>query len=583
MTYSELYTHIAHLRTCVSLDEIVHLMENAKREHVLSKLKKLYCGHKEVFKGFTIHEKNWQLIAKKLPLHAQECHLTFTALLDAWWEQNFTLSERIEREVHAESLEDDLLPILSDIDSDEKTRYSVYWALLLDRRQDIQYALVHGLRDALADPSSPLMTKVEKCKLARELEHVKQDMSNLQAERDDLKKQCEEIPLLQAKLHDLHEALSVKMQNEQVPLLQARMHELCEALRQEEERRKEQENATQEERRQHDAAQEEFLKARKEMTRLRAELGSTRAQNHELQNMAQKRDDALKQQQNRVYEIEQQFSEQIKRLESDHDEIVKVFESEHDDMIKQLENERREVVRLRSALESRQPDASKAEQERALAYEKRDEERDKREALEARMERMERSKQTLIQEKRELHMQIEQCRLNLTELHEKLAQSEHTISVLYSEKQHLHAELEQTLAFTHASRAALTGEKNAGMQTAAALAHYDDVWDQAVTQAASHLALDLSGGQSAKRSSRPEEMWEDWQAWQRTEETFVHSLLHTLPAITAEDLANSEIVQKILALRWYLLEWLKLGMLETLYTNNRCRNQGKPTTTLPQK
>jgi hypothetical protein len=48
----------------------------------------------------------------------------------------------------------------------------------------------------------------------------------------------------------------------------------------------------------------------------------------------------------------------------------------------------------------------------------------------------------------------------------------------------------------------------------------------------------------------------------------VRPLLELPVSMSSEDLAEAERVQKLLALRWYLLEWLKLSILESLRQSN---------------
>jgi DNA repair exonuclease SbcCD ATPase subunit len=93
----------------------------------------------------------------------------------------------------------------------------------------------------------------------------------------------------------------------------------------------------------------------------------------------------------------------------------------------------------------------------------------------------------------------------------------------------------------------------------------DEAWDKAVNDLALHLKSALPEQESADNLAQVNQRWGDWQSWQRMEAGLVQPLLDWSASSSAEDVANAERAQKLLALRWYLLEWMKLSILETLH------------------
>ena len=74
---------------------------------------------------------------------------------------------------------------------------------------------------------------------------------------------------------------------------------------------------------------------------------------------------------------------------------------------------------------------------------------------------------------------------------------------------------------------------------------------------------------NSRDQAEEEEKWRDWQIWQRLEERFILPLLSLQEISTIDNWHGAEQIQKLLTLRWYLLEWLKMSILEALRANNR--------------
>jgi DNA repair exonuclease SbcCD ATPase subunit len=96
----------------------------------------------------------------------------------------------------------------------------------------------------------------------------------------------------------------------------------------------------------------------------------------------------------------------------------------------------------------------------------------------------------------------------------------------------------------------------------------DGAWDKAVNDLALHLKSALPEQESADNSAQVNQRWGDWQSWQRIEVDLVQPLLDSSASASAGNLVNAEQAQKLLALRWYLLEWIKLSLLERLRDRN---------------
>lgn len=96
------------------------------------------------------------------------------SLVFLWLVDHQLLLERVENEVSADSLRDDVLTLLGDFE-----RHQVAWALRFSERESIQQALDDGLWDELQDDESSLVAQ-------HSLHELKKKHANLQAEKSNL-------------------------------------------------------------------------------------------------------------------------------------------------------------------------------------------------------------------------------------------------------------------------------------------------------------------------------------------------------------------------------------------------------------
>src|SRR5207244_11944878 len=111
-----------------------------------------------------------------------------------------------------------------------------------------------------------------------------------------------------------------------------------------------------------------------------------------------------------------------------------------------LEDERKVSALLRQRETNLQLSVERAERERSIAYEKRDEERTRRDKLEALLERTERAKEALISQVRKISHELEQVKDDRATAYKNLSLGEENARALVVEKQKLEAELHQIKA-----------------------------------------------------------------------------------------------------------------------------------------
>jgi predicted nucleic acid-binding Zn-ribbon protein len=130
-------------------------------------------------------------------------------------------------------------------------------------------------------------------------------------------------------------------------------------------------------------------------------------------------------------------------------------------------------------------------------------------------------------------------------------------------------QLKEELTQTKAEICLLLNQRQE-IRIAESLPRFDAAWSNAVRDIADHLHMLLSEQAAEHPKLTSEEKWCDWQNWQQHESELVHALLCSPPtSLTARDLSNLETVQKLLLLRWYLLEWLKSTLLTILNEKSR--------------
>ncbi len=272
----------------------------------------------------------------------------------------------------------------------------------------------------------------------------------------------------------------------------------------------------------------------------------------------------------------QGLQQKIKQMETQHkmdlekyDNALQTVEEERKKTVKELERARQEKVETQNLLnevqklleEEREKRASveyskstlqsirRAERERDLAYEKRDEERDRRQELETAMERLKKGKEAVIAQVRKKDRELEQAQ---------------------GEKQQLEKELSNVQSELDAIHRYLNGQD---LQIVLPFVKIDQAWDEAVEQVVHRVSLALSEAKATQQPVGANERWADWQSWQQMEEKLIRPLLSSLSIWAgigdAQDVVHIENAQRLLLLRWYLLEWYKSLILDLLQVANR--------------
>lgn len=479
---NEIENHVDVILLSVSEEDLVRLISGIDRPLIVDLLRRNPKLHNQLFPGFRPHRAPQARVPTRLAHYAHGDMDKMRSLLEMWLKTNESLCQMVAEEVSVESLEDDVAGLLVGLGLESRDR--LLWALLLDEREEVQAALVGGLQEALTNESSALMIKADHHRLVGALEEAHQEIADLRTQLQKLKDQNQ---LLRRKVRQVDE-------------LQAEQQRLLDSATQAEAQRQE--------------ATSQRDTARQEVKVLQAKLVREQAQSHELQQSV----DDLKASLEAAIVSQQETAGEVKRR--------------LDETLATLEEARRENAKLRL-------EASRLKEERNTAYNKRDEEQARAERLATQLERLKYDKEVLIDEKRELHRQLEQTKFEVHKLRENLT----------------------------------TVEKEHG--TILALPHFDEAWNGAVNTLAHDLLSTLPEQEPADQPADPNERWDDWWGWQQMEAARVRPLLELSAPVSAEDLVDVERVQKLLALRWYLLEWLKLSILEALRDGNLTVKQAK--------
>ncbi len=272
----------------------------------------------------------------------------------------------------------------------------------------------------------------------------------------------------------------------------------------------------------------------------------------------------------------QGLQQTIKQMETQHKmdlekyaNALRTAEEEREKIVEELEQARQEKDETQNLLnevqkllaEERKKRASvehsestlqsirRVERERDLAYEKRDEERDRRQELETAMERLEKGKEAVIAQVRKKDRELKQ---------------------VLGEKQQLEKELSKVQSELDAIHRYLNGQD---LQVVLPFVKIDQAWDGAVEQVAHRVSLALSEAEATRQAVGANERWADWQSWQQMEEKLIRPLLSSLSIWAgigdAQDVVRIENAQRLLLLRWYLLEWYKSLILDLLQIANR--------------
>jgi DNA repair exonuclease SbcCD ATPase subunit len=458
-----------------SEESLVRLISGIDRPLIVDLLRRNPKLHAQLFPGFRPHRPPWTQVPTKLARYARGNIEKMWSLVEMWLSTNGPLCQMVAEEVSTETIEDDVAELLAGLGLEERDR--LLWALLLDEREEIQAALVGGLREALTDESSALMVRADQYRLVGALEVAHQEITDLKA---DLRKLEEQNQLL-------------RRRSKQTDELQAEQQRLLDSAAQAETQRQE-------------AIHQREI-ARQEVEALQVELAQEQTRSRELQQSVSD----LKASLEAAIASQQETTEEVKRR--------------LDETLATLEDVRKDNAKLRLK-------ASRLEEDRTIAYNKRDEERIQAETLTAQLGQLKRDKEVIIAEKREIHERLKQIEPELHGLREALTVMEEERRTMLSPSQ------------------------------------VDDAWDKTVDALSNDLALMLSEQEAPISTVQSDKRWADWQTWQQMEAALVRPLLELPVSMSSEDLAEAERVQKLLALRWYLLEWLKLSILESLRQSN---------------
>jgi myosin heavy subunit len=491
----QLPEHMAKILDSASLEDLERLVRGIDRRLITELVKRNKYLQQHVFPGFRPDHLPWNSVPAGLAqdAHRPPANNARAALFQLWLDSNSDLCKEVEQAVKAETLEEDIVKLLAKWGPDRKDQ--LLWTLLIDEREEIQAALASGLRDALTNENSALLVRADRMVLAGQLEKANQEIRNL---KEDLSKREHQDRLLNRGLEELgnlrEELDSLKdAKKNDAAQYQKELQQKVDELRQ---------------------TIEEKDRAQQEARELRAALNQEKAHTIELQNDI----DNLRASLNTAIASQNESASEVER--------------KLNDTLKLLEDQRRESTSLQQRL-------TKAEKDKAIAYEKRDEERERREYAESRQEKLEGDKNVLIQQRREDHQTLKQ-------LEEKLGQMQQALSAKEKTKQPLFTLLE-----------------------------VDESWHEAVEELADHLTLLLPSQELAHSPVPSQEKIADWRAWQQTELTFIRPLLEASAPIFFENIVDVERAQKLLVLRWYLLECLKLSLTETLNENNRVKERIK--------
>lgn len=103
----------------------------------------------------------------------------------------------------------------------------------------------------------------------------------------------------------------------------------------------------------------------------------------------------------------------------------------------------------------------------------------------------------------------------------------------------------------------LRAERN---QLAPALDQIDEAWEDALDALSNRVAHEL---ETAQHDASVEPSY-DWKEWMTQEQSLITSLLSSMEDASEDNLSDARELQDLLQLRWYLLEWIKIGLRRQL-------------------
>ena len=102
-------------------------------------------------------------------------------------------------------------------------------------------------------------------------------------------------------------------------------------------------------------------------------------------------------------------------------------------------------------------------------------------------------------------------------------------------------------------------------QLAPALPHIRREWANTLESFHQEVDAQLEKAEEASDSHAPED---DWSEWLSRERSTITDVLANLEQPTDQHLSKTKNIQDLLRLRWYLLEWIRLGLIRRLESTN---------------
>ncbi|GHO61369.1 hypothetical protein KSC_002610 [Ktedonobacter sp. SOSP1-52] len=431
------------------------LVRGIHRNEIIQLVKHDRYLQQRVFPGFRATHLPWERVPIKLARDAHDMERKI-ALLGCWLISNREVCEQVTQKIHQETLEDDVAKLLAttSINSD-----CLYWALRLDEREAIQQALkAKDLLLALLTPASDLMVRVERYRLAQELEVANAKITS----------QKEQLKDIEARHKSANHKIE-ELENQRVGLLQ--------------------------------------------------EKALLLAQNDELKQRGEK----LNNQVVSLREAHTSLQAEVQHLHS----LPQIYAQEAEEGISA------KLLKLQNEVES--------------AYAKRDEEREYSAGLEVKVAKLEYDKNALVHQKRLLHSQLEQTEKQLGELQQQSAQ-------LWRE-----GDTSNKSDISYDTRGRVEKQpRGAPLVNASA---YDALWMQTVDALKFYFNLEEGVDPSLPPLSG-EDRWSDWYNWQYIERLLIQPLLKSQHPLSEDKLPELDRAQKLLVLRWYILEWMKANVFE---------------------
>jgi len=459
----------------VTEEQLIALISGIERVRISNLVKSSNYLKRHVFPGFRPSRLPWDQVPQRLARYAQKLPDKIKTFLTMWIESNALLLSEAAT-VSLETLHDDVAEML--VRNGLENKLQVFWALRLTKRAEIQQALDSGLTEEILDETSALFTHARGEVLTSTLQEI----------------QVQNVQLRQS-LADKQQALedstrSLQHRKEQFEQSQRQLVALKEQLEQEET--------------QFTAQAKRLNQTEEECRGLRQQVVA-QAVNTELhQSVKDLRESLEAQSRTRGLQqgsVQQQYSETL---------LV-------------LEEQRRENARLRLRLD-------KVEQDLKSTYSKRDEEIERNEALFQELAKAERTKEVIIQQKRELTMKLEVAERQLA-------------NIRYDLQQQTITEALRTISFSE----------------------LEERWWIAREEIQQFLqsAMQSIAGASAEQAEVG--MWATYQRWMQIEERLAQQAFNNLNTEAyTECLVNFEKGQQLLALRWYLLEYTRQVVLVML-------------------